>query len=253
MSVLTVENLRVSAGDTELVHGVSFTLEAGERLGMLGGSGSGKTLTALAISGLLPPGLTATGTVSFDGKDVLDPRTNVRGDGIGFVFQEPKTALDPFRRLGTQMTASLAHHYRLSREERHAAALRLARRVNLADPERMVRAYPHEVSGGQRQRAAIAAALSAEPQLLIADEPTTALDVTVQRHILALFRELSETERMAVFCISHDIAAIAQVAHRLIVIHEGSVVETGSTQAVVRHPQHEITRRLLRAAGGTVQ
>ncbi|MFT4232367.1 MAG: ATP-binding cassette domain-containing protein, partial [Leucobacter sp.] len=174
---LAVRGLTVSIAGRQLLHDVSFELAPGERLGFIGGSGSGKTLTALALSGLLPRTAEVRGSILLGDRELVGlPDAEfaaIRGDRIGTVFQEPRTALDPLRRLGSQMTAALARHYDLSRAERREAALRLAGRVGLDDPERIVRAYPHEVSGGQRQRAAIAAALSASPGLLVADEPTT--------------------------------------------------------------------------------
>ena len=218
---LEVADLRVTIGGNELLHGISFSLEPGERLGFIGGSGSGKTLTALAVAGLLPEEAEVRGSIRLgDSELVGKPDAEfaaLRGDRIGMVFQEPKTALNPLHRLGRQMTEALALHYSLTRTERKEAALRLASRVGLKDPERMVRAYPHEVSGGQRQRAAIAAAISARPGLLLADEPTTALDVTVQKGVLRLFRELTEGDDTSLVFITHDLAVMAEVAERVLV------------------------------------
>lgn len=254
---LTVEDLRVSIGDTDIIHGVSFELVAGERLGIIGGSGSGKTITALAIAGLLPRNATVSGSVRMDGRELLGLSDRelaaIRGDQIGLVFQEPKTALSPFRRLGTQITEALAIHYRLGRAERRDAAVRLARQVGLKDPERMVRAYPHEVSGGQRQRAAIAAAMSAAPGLLLADEPTSALDVTVQRGILELFTNITDNSSCSLICITHDIAVVHQVADRVLVFDNGRIVEQGSVQSILERPAHPITQALVAAAGGEAQ
>ncbi|TQL40469.1 ABC transporter family protein, partial [Leucobacter komagatae] len=160
----------------------------------------------------------------------------IRGDRIGMVFQEPKTALSPFRRLGTQMTEALAIHYHLGRAQRREAALRLARQVGLRDPERIVRAYPHEVSGGQRQRAAIAAAISASPGLLLADEPTTALDVTVQRGILELFTEITDRDECSLVCITHDIAVVNQVAERVLVFRRRADRRAGQRARDSRAP-----------------
>ncbi|GAA1327862.1 ATP-binding cassette domain-containing protein [Leucobacter albus] len=252
-TALEVEDLRVSIDGTEILHGVSFSLAAGERLGIIGGSGSGKTITALAIAGLLPRGAVVTGSVRANGRELLGlpdrELASIRGDRIGMVFQEPKTALSPFRRLGAQMTEALAIHYRLGRAERRAAALRLAAQVGLKDPERMVRAYPHEVSGGQRQRAAIAAAISASPGLLLADEPTTALDVTVQRGILELFTEITDSESCSLVCITHDIAVVNQVAERVVVFEAGRIVEQGAVREILERPQHRVTQALIAAAG----
>ncbi|KIP53236.1 hypothetical protein SD72_04905 [Leucobacter komagatae] len=241
-------------GGTQILHDVTFSLAAGERLGIIGGSGSGKTITALAIAGLLPREAVVSGSVRANGRELLGlsdrELTAIRGDRIGMVFQEPKTALSPFRRLGTQMTESLAIHYRLGRTERRDAALRLAHEVGLKDPERIVRAYPHEVSGGQRQRAAIAAAIAASPGLLLADEPTTALDVTVQRGILELFTEITDSAECSLVCITHDIAVVNQVADRVVVFADGSIVEAGAVHEVLERPQHRVTQALIAAAGG---
>ncbi|UTX54223.1 ATP-binding cassette domain-containing protein [Leucobacter aridicollis] len=251
---LVVEDLRVAIGGTEILHGISFSLEAGERLGIIGGSGSGKTMTALAIAGLLPREATVSGSVRANGRELLGLSDRelaaIRGDRIGMVFQEPKTALSPFRRLGVQMTEALALHYHLDRGERREAALRLAHQVGLRDPERIVRAYPHEVSGGQRQRAAIAAAISASPGLLLADEPTTALDVTVQRGILELFTEITDRDECSLVCITHDIAVVNQVAERVLVFADGEIVEQGSVREILERPTHAVTRALIAAAGG---
>ena len=251
---LEVSDLTVHIGGKEIIRGVSFELAPGDRLGIIGGSGSGKTITALAIAGLLPEGSQVTGSVRMNGHELLGlserELAHIRGEQIGVVFQEPKTALSPFRRLGKQMTGALSIHYRLTRKERWDAALRLARQVGLKEPERMVRAYPHEVSGGQRQRAAIAAAICASPGLLLADEPTTALDVTVQRGILELFTEITERDECSLVCITHDITVINHVAERVLVFADGRIVEQGTVREILEAPQHEVTRALISAAGG---
>lgn len=249
---LTVTNLSVTIGGRELLHDVSFEVDPGDRLGLIGASGSGKTLTALALSGLLPRTARVTGSVRLGPHELLELRdadfARLRGDLIGTVFQEPKTALNPLTRLGAQMTQALTLHYDLSRAERRDAALRLARRVGLDDPERMVRAYPHEVSGGQRQRAAIAAAISASPGLLIADEPTTALDVTVQRGVLELFRDLTEGDECSLLFITHDLAVVSEVCERVLVFDGGRIVEQGEVRQILTAPAHSVTRALISAA-----
>jgi len=251
---LSVSNLCVSIGGNQLLHDISFDLAPGERIGFIGGSGSGKTLTALAIAGLLPEDAQVQGSIRLGDVELVGlserEMAPIRGDQIGMVFQEPKTALNPLHRLGKQMTEALALHYSLSRAERQAAALRLAASVGLKDPERMVRAYPHEVSGGQRQRAAIAAAISANPGLLLADEPTTALDVTVQRGVLALFRELTEGDDTSLVFITHDLAVMSEVAERVLVFDSGQIIEQGPVDQIIGAPAHEITRALIHAAGG---
>lgn len=251
---LAVSRLSVSIGGRELLHELSFELEPGGRLGFIGGSGSGKTLTALALAGLLPENAEVSGSIRLGDQELVGLGDRefapLRGDLIGTVFQEPKTALNPLRRLGRQMTEALALHYELSRAERREAALRLAARVGLGDPERIVRAYPHEVSGGQRQRAAIAAAISANPGLLLADEPTTALDVTVQRGVLRLFRELTEGDDCSLVFITHDLAVMAEAAERVLVFDGGRIVEQGEVAAILAAPRHAVTRELIAAAGG---
>ena len=248
---LVVSGLRVAIRGTELLRGVSFALAPGDRLGLIGGSGSGKTLTALAIAGLLPDGAETSGSIRLGERELIGASdrdlSEIRGDLIGMVFQEPRTALNPVRRLGRQMTEALAQHYDLDRSERRDAALRLARRVGLDDPERIVRAYPHEVSGGQRQRAAIAAALSAGPGLLLADEPTTALDVTVQRGILELFRAVTADDACSLVFITHDLAVLAAVADRVVVLDDGLVVEHGPVDRILTAPEHRVTRALIEA------
>ncbi|MEB4615556.1 ABC transporter ATP-binding protein [Leucobacter sp. M11] len=251
---LSVEQLSVSINDRPVLRDLTFALADGERLGVIGGSGSGKTLTALAVQGLLPRGATVSGRILLDGVDVLAlddaELAKLRGDRVGMVFQEPKTALNPLHRLGRQMTESLHLHYRLSRGQRREAAEELARRVGLDDSARMLRSYPHQVSGGQRQRAAIAAAIAANPTLLIADEPTTALDVTVQQGVLRLFLELSETQGQALLFISHDLAVVAEVAERVIVLDRGELVEEGRIEDILATPRHPVTRALIEAADG---
>lgn len=251
---LEVVGLTVAIDGTELLHDISFALSPGERLGFIGGSGSGKTLTALAVAGLLPEEAEVRGSIRLGDTELIGlPERELaalRGERIAMVFQEPKTALNPLHRLGKQMTEALALHYSLTRTERREAALRLAARVGLRDPERMVRAYPHEVSGGQRQRAAIAAAISARPAILLADEPTTALDVTVQRGVLQLFRELTEGDDTSLVFITHDLAVMAEVAERVLVFDAGRIVEVGEVGQILAAPAHPITRALIQAAGG---
>jgi ABC-type glutathione transport system ATPase component len=249
--LLSVENLSVRRSDGhELIHGLSFGLAPGERLGLIGESGSGKSLTALAVLGLLPPGLTAHGSVLLSGTQVVGAPgrrlDRLRGRAASVVFQEPLTALDPLMRIGRQVAGPIRRRRGL-----RGAALRsavLAALEEVALPERVARAYPHEISGGQRQRAAIAMALACEPALLIADEPTTALDVTVQAEVLALLDRLIAARDMALLFIGHDLAVVAGVADRLIVLKEGSAVESGRTRDIVREPRHPYTRSLVDSA-----
>ncbi|RBQ16313.1 ABC transporter ATP-binding protein [Spongiactinospora rosea] len=251
MSALDVTGLSIHhASGREPVRDLSFTLAPGERLGLIGESGSGKSLTALAVMGLLPAGMTARGSVLLGGTQVIgtpDRRLNrVRGRAAAAVFQEPLTAMDPLMRVGRQLAGPIRRRHGL-----RGARLRDAVRSALAEvrlPERATAAYPHELSGGQRQRAAIAMALACEPDLLIADEPTTALDVTVQAEILALLDGLVAGRGMALLFISHDLAVIAEVADRVVVLKDGSMVESGRTRDIVREPRHAYTRSLVDSA-----
>lgn len=249
---LVVDHLTVTIRGREVVRDVSLNVAAGQRFGVIGASGSGKTVLSLAIAGLLPEGAEVSGLIELDGVNLLElderERAAIRGDRIGMVFQEPKSALNPLQQLGKQVTESLSIHYQLSRQQRADAALRLAERVGIDAPERIFKSFPHQVSGGQRQRIAIAAAIAAQPQLLIADEPTTALDVTVQQGILELFTSLTETDRMALIFITHDIAVLAQVASHAIVLDEGRIIESGSVTEVIERPRHSVTQALIAAA-----
>lgn len=249
---LRVLELGVRIGDTQVLHDVSFTIENGERLGLIGASGSGKTILALAVAGLLPEGAITSGRIELDGVNLLtmtEPElAAIRGDAIGFVFQEPKSALNPLIPLGKQITESLNIHYQLSKSQRTEAAYKLAERVGLDQPSELLRSYPHQVSGGQRQRVAIAAAIATSPSVLIADEPTTALDVTVQHEILQLLRTLNTTEMMGMLFITHDLAVLSQVADCALVLDKGTVIERGTVEQITSAPEHPITQALVTAA-----
>src|SRR6185369_8514369 len=234
------------------VDGVSFELSAGKILCVVGESGSGKSMCAHALMGLLPETVTAeAGEILFDGKNLLSLSPAewlaLRGRGIAMVFQEPMTALNPLMRIGDQIAEMFEAHDLLSPKERRQKALALIREVGLPDPERAVRAYPHQLSGGQRQRAMIAMALSLEPAVLVADEPTTALDVTTQAQILKLIRDLQRRRNMAVMFITHDFGVVADIADRVVVLRHGQVVEQGTAGEVLGRPQHAYTRALLAA------
>jgi peptide/nickel transport system ATP-binding protein len=237
MSLLTVSDLTVttSSGDV-LVDGLSFAVDRGRRLGLIGESGSGKSLTTLAVTGLLPPGLRSSGSVLLDGTQVIGARSldGVRGRVAAVVFQEPSTALDPLMRLGRQIAEPLRRFQGL-----RGAALRSAVAAALAEvalPERVARAFPHEVSGGQRQRAAIAMALACRPALLIADEPTTALDVTVQAEVLALLDRLVAAHDMALLFVSHDLAVVGKVTDEVVVLSSGRAVGSGPLRDLLAAP-----------------
>ena len=234
------------------VDGVSFDLNPGEIVCVVGESGSGKSMCAHALMGLLPDSVTTeAGTILFEGRNIVpldeDGWRDLRGRRIAMVFQEPMTALNPLMRIGDQMAEMFEAHGLLSPRQRRDKSLDLAREVGLPDPQRIVRAYPHQLSGGQRQRAMIAMALALEPAVLVADEPTTALDVTTQAQILKLIRELQRSRNMAVMFITHDFGVVADIADRVVVLRHGKVVEQGSAAAVLGQPQHPYTRALLAA------
>ncbi|BBK39071.1 ABC transporter ATP-binding protein [Allostella sp. ATCC 35155] len=253
--LLSVEGLRVAFGrgasEQVAVDGVDFRVGAGETFGIVGESGSGKSLTALALLRLVPspPGRIAGGRVQFEGRDLVtvpeSEMERIRGARIGMIFQEPMSALNPVFTVGEQVAEALRVHERLSRSEASARALALLQRVGIADAPRRMRQYPHELSGGMRQRVMIAAALACRPSLLIADEPTTALDVTIQAQILALLRELQREMGMAVILITHDLGVVAQMVDRVMVMYGGRVAEEGTVEQVFGRPLHPYTRLLL--------
>ncbi|MBA3288366.1 MAG: ABC transporter ATP-binding protein [Acidimicrobiia bacterium] len=254
-ALLEVEDLTVELGGRAVVDHVSWQLEVGGRLGIIGESGSGKTMSVLAIVGLAPDHAVISGSVRLDGAELLGRPDRelaaLRGDQVAMVFQDPRAALNPLMRVGKQISEPLRVHQRASRRAAATAAIELCGRVGLPEPERTVRAYPHQLSGGQRQRVGIAMALACRPELLIADEPTTALDVTVQAGVMALLRELVAEEGTALVFISHDVALVAGVVKSVIVMRDGRIVERGSAADIVRSPEHEYTRQLLDAARRT--
>jgi oligopeptide/dipeptide ABC transporter ATP-binding protein len=252
--VLRVEGLGVAAAGLRLVSDVSFTLSAGERVGLIGESGSGKTLTASAVLGLLPEGLSATGSVRLAGvdHDLIGASERqlaaLRGAAITMVFQEPMTALNPTMRVGDQVAeVMLLHGTHPDRRGVRAAAVELLERVRLPDPARIARAYPHQLSGGQRQRVMIAIALANGPSVLLADEPTTALDVTVQAQVLQLILDGVAERRAGLLFITHDLAVVATVCERVMVMYGGRIVEAGPVREVFTRPRHPYTRGLLDA------
>ncbi len=255
--VLEVQGLTVSlptgADRANAVENVSFAVAPGEIVCVVGESGSGKSVTAHAVMGLLPPRqLVATaGRVLLEGDDLLTKTPaqmrKIRGDRIAMIFQEPMTALNPVMKVGDQIAEVLDIHTKLSERERRQRVLDVMESVRLPEPERMIDVYPHQISGGQRQRIMIAAALVLDPVLLIADEPTTALDVTTQAQILKLIKELRERRNTGVLFITHDFGVVAEVAHRVVVMQHGRVVEQGRTEDVLRRPRDEYTRMLIRS------
>jgi peptide/nickel transport system ATP-binding protein len=255
-SLLDIRNLTVSFGPAIVVHDVSFSLAPGETLGLVGESGSGKSVTSLAIMGLLPPQSRVAGSILFDGADLLraSPETmrSIRGVRVSMIFQEPMTALNPVMRIGDQIAEAVLAHKSTSTEivtkaRARQRAIEALREVAIADPDRRARDYPHQLSGGQRQRVMVAMAIVNRPQLLIADEPTTALDVTIQAQILALLADLRHKFKLAMLFISHDLAVVSQVADRSAVMYAGSIVETAPTSELFRAPAHPYTHGLLRS------
>jgi peptide/nickel transport system ATP-binding protein len=252
-ALLSVEDLTVttSAGRT-LLDGVSWSLDVGDRLGVVGESGSGKSMSALAVLGLLPGGMRATGRVLLDGTDLLTlpPRrlARVRGAQVAMVFQEPLTALDPLMTVGRQITGPLRLHRGLRGTAARDEAARLARLVHLDDTERILGSYPWQLSGGQRQRVAVAMALACEPRVLLADEPTTALDVTVQAEVLDLLDDLVDRTGVALVFVTHDLPVLARIARDLVVMRDGRVVEHTTVAAALAGGEAAYTRELVGAA-----
>ncbi len=253
--LLSVRDLRVALATAEgalpALRGLSFELRRGETLGLIGESGCGKSLTALALMGLLPEGAAITGSMCFDGTELatLAERDwcRLRGNRIGMVFQEPMTALNPLHTVGAQIAEPLRLHRGLGRAAARAEALRLLERVQMPQAASRLDAWPHQLSGGQRQRVVIAIALACRPALLLADEPTTALDVTLQREVLALIGQLVREDGMALLLISHDLGLMAEHAERLHVMYAGEIVERGPAAELLARPAHPYTRG-LRAA-----
>jgi peptide/nickel transport system ATP-binding protein len=255
VSLLEVSNLRVTLntgrGPADALREVSFAMERGDTLGLIGESGCGKSVTALALMGLLPEGAKVGGSIRFDGIELtsLDEAAlcRVRGNRIGMVFQEPMTALNPLHPVGRQIAESLRLHKAMDAAAARAEALRLLQRVQLPQAARRLDAYPHQLSGGQRQRVVIAIALACGPDLLIADEPTTALDVTIQREVLDLILELVREDGMGLLLISHDLGVMADRVQRVFVMYGGTVVESGPTAEVFRRRAHPYTQGLFAA------
>jgi ABC-type glutathione transport system ATPase component len=255
MSLLTVSGLTIARtmDGTALVHDLGFSVASGEVLAIVGESGSGKTLSVFAIAGLLPPALhISAGQISLAGEDILalDPATRRTraGSRIGMVFQDPLSSFNPVRRIGTALIESAMRHQGLSHTEARARATAQLTRMQLPEPERMLDAYPHQLSGGQRQRVMIALALINEPALLIADEPTTALDPTVQRAILRLLK--AQAPSRATILITHDLGVAASLATRIMVMRDGRCLESGPTAALLAAPSHDYTRQLIAARTG---
>ncbi|MEM1235355.1 MAG: ABC transporter ATP-binding protein [Pseudomonadota bacterium] len=250
-NVLEVKNLRVSFGNAKAVRGVSFGVGKGETVALVGESGSGKSVTALSTVSLLGANATVEGSVTYNDEELVcmseRDLMRIRGNDISFIFQEPMTSLNPLHTLERQLTESIALHQGVQGDEARARVLDLLEKVGIRDAESRLTAYPHQLSGGQRQRVMIAMALANGPELLIADEPTTALDVTIQAQILELLAELKESEGMSLLFITHDLTIVRQFADRVCVMKDGEIVEEGVTAEVFGNPQHPYTQKLLNA------
>ncbi|MBM1816515.1 ABC transporter ATP-binding protein [Pseudosulfitobacter pseudonitzschiae] len=253
--ILKVENLRVSFRQdgalTDAVKGVSFSVSRGETVALVGESGSGKSVSALSTVSLLGDSAHVSGSVTYDGQEMIGASDallrKVRGNDISFIFQEPMTSLNPLHTIEKQLTESLALHQGLTGKAARARILELMDKVGIRDAESRLGAYPHQLSGGQRQRVMIAMALANQPDVLIADEPTTALDVTIQAQILDLLADLKQTENMGMLFITHDLGIVRRIADRVFVMRHGEVVESGPTSEIFANPQHDYTKMLLNA------
>ncbi len=254
--MLDIRDLRLTfhdhGTDSEVLHGINLHMDAGERLGLVGESGSGKSVTALAVAGLLRrSNSTLSGQILFEGRDLLrcprDEMRKIQGKEIGMIFQEPMTSLNPLMKVGRQIEEVLRIHTNKGPAEMKALALEVMEKVGLPDPPTTYEKYPHQLSGGQRQRAMIAAAFIIDPKLLLADEPTTALDVTVQAQIIELLKRINVNRGIGLLFISHDLHVVRKLCSRVAVMHDGCIVETGPTEEIFHNPQDAYTKRLIAA------
>lgn len=253
--LLTVKNLSISFIsnhiEKEIIHDISFYLNTNEILGIVGESGSGKSVSSLAILGLLPKRVSKIthGSILYETMDLtqVTPKEfqNIRGNEIAMIFQEPMSSLNPSMTCGKQVQEIILQHTKLSKKEAKAEALKLFEKVKLPNPERVYKAYPHEISGGQKQRVMIAMAIACKPKILIADEPTTALDVTVQKEIILLLKQLQAEEDMSIIFISHDLSLVSEISDRILVMYQGSIVEQGPVQHIFKNPEHIYTKALI--------
>ncbi len=252
--MLDIKNLHIEftgRNATEAVHGIDLHMDEGETLGLVGESGSGKTVTALSVAGLLRGDVRISGEINFRGRDLLklspEQLRQVQGHEIGMIFQEPMTSLNPLMRVGAQVEETLRIHTDLSPQRRRELALELMGKVGLPKPELIYKKYPHQLSGGQRQRAMIASAMIIDPKLLIADEPTTALDVTVQAQIIELLKRINKNRGVGILFISHDLNVVRKLCTRVVVMHNGVIVESGPTEQIFSAPQDDYTKKLIAA------
>lgn len=255
--ILQIKDLKISfqSGKRLLpaVDGISFELREGEILGIVGESGSGKSVTSLAAMGLIPspPGRIETGEILFDGRDLRNVSEkdwlNIRGNQISMIFQEPMTSLNPLFTIGNQLMESIRLHTQFSKREAKVRSIELLKLVGIPRAEGILKEYPHQLSGGMRQRVMIAMAMACNPRVLIADEPTTALDVTIQAQILALMKNLNQKTNTSIILITHDLGVVAEICERVIVMYAGQVVEEGDVRTILKNPQHPYTKGLLKA------
>lgn len=250
-ALLNVKNLSIAFGDTKVIHDISYHLNTNEILGIVGESGSGKSVSSLAILGLLPKGISkiTSGTIEFLDQNLTKLNSKayqkIRGNDIAMIFQEPMSSLNPSMTCGKQVEEILFQHTSLSKKEVKDEVISLFEKVKLPLPQRVYRAYPHEISGGQKQRVMIAMAIACKPKILIADEPTTALDVTVQKEIILLLRQLQNEENMSILFISHDLSLVSEIADRILVMYKGEIVEQGTAINIFKHPKHSYTKALI--------
>lgn len=260
--LLEVRDLEVKfglrTGDITAIDGVSFTLDPGERLGLVGESGAGKSVTGFAIINLISkPGFISRGKIFFEGKEIsaysFEKMRKIRGNRIAMIFQDPMMTLNPVYTIGFQMIETLQAHRNISKSEARAIALDKLKKVYIPSPEKRLSQYPHELSGGMRQRIIIAISLLADPAIIIADEPTTALDVTIQAEIMDLLQELCENEKMGLILITHDLGVVSQVTEKIAVMYAGRIIEYGPTDQVVHHPVHPYTIGLIGSIPGSIE
>ncbi|MBE6776303.1 MAG: ABC transporter ATP-binding protein [Ruminococcaceae bacterium] len=256
MALLEVKDLQTSfftdAGEVKAVNGVSFTLERGKVLGIVGESGSGKSVTAYSIMQILAgTGKIIGGSIKLDGQELVNAgekvMKDVRGNKVSIIFQDPMTSLNPTYTIGSQLKEAILLHTDRDKKQAYDRAVEMLRLVNVNEPEKRMKQYPHELSGGMRQRVMIAMALACEPDILIADEPTTALDVTIQAQILELMKDLQEELGMAIIMITHDLGVVAQMCDEVVVMYAGSICEQGTADEIFYNPQHEYTKGLIRS------
>lgn len=261
-SLLEVRDLEVKfalrSGDITAIDGVSFQLDPGERMGLVGESGAGKSVTGFAIINLISkPGYISRGSIHFEGKEIsaypLGKMRTIRGNRISMIFQDPMMTLNPVYTIGFQMIETLKAHRDISKSQARAIALEKLKMVQMPSPEKRLAQYPHELSGGMRQRIIIAISLLADPAIIIADEPTTALDVTIQAEIMDLLQELCENEKMGLMLITHDLGVVSQVTEKIAVMYAGKIIEYGPTETVVHHPVHPYTIGLIGSIPGSIE